>query len=136
MNEELLIDMIYKKLEYAGFLHISLKTNFIIEFLKKRNWECICIQPDKSTLANIFEYSYPTIFHYSWIGEDYTTEMINFIKLSNEKEGWQKRFIVVGFESLSEEQMYTFLNLHYTKINKIDGNFFIHTLYNHYLNRK
>ena len=85
---------------------------------------------------DILDKKYPTIFHYSWISKDYTESIINYIDISTNRPGWQKRFIVVGFEDICTDHDTKIKSLYYTKIESVSGNFYIHNLYKHYLNRK
>jgi hypothetical protein len=134
MKQEQLIDKIYKKLEYACFLHLGNDTNTIVNTLQLRKWECLLVNIQPDELLTTFDCKYPTIFHYTWIESLYNIALIDYIKISTDRPGWQKRFILMGFESLNEEENIKLTKLHYTRIS-MAGNFYIHDFYRHYLHR-
>ena len=78
----------------------------------------------------------PTIFHYTWVGKEYKDSILNSINASTINDGWQKRFIVIGFEEITPNLEKRLLDLYYSKINNYDGNFYIHKFYEHYINRR
>ena len=135
MIPENLINLIYKKLQYACFFAVT-RSDVDSTFFSEKNWECIIEKSDVSDINGILDKKYPTIFHYSWISKDYTESIINYIDISTNRPGWQKRFIVVGFEDICTAHDTKIKSLYYTKIESVSGNFYIHDLYKHYLNRK
>jgi len=136
MCDQQLIQTIYKNLQYAGFLNLSDDIPLIKEHLQSRNWECIDLNPNSGELESIFEKKYPTIFHYSWVGKEHTKEFVDYVKLSTSKDGWQKRFILIGLEEINDELENLLVSQYYVRIPTSDGNYFVHELYKHYLNRK
>lgn len=134
--QEFLINKIYKKLEYACFLKLGTKPNEILNLLKSRNWEIIEYTNYPTDLSQTFDVKFPTIFHYSWVESEYTDSIINYIDIATNRPGWQKRFILVGFENISDQYHNKLSSLFYSKIENIEGNFYIHDLYKHYLHRK
>jgi hypothetical protein len=133
LNEINLIDKIYKKLTHACYLNLSTDCKRNITHVVEKQWEIIQESSASENIKNIFDQKYPTIFHYSWIGIDYTDTIIEYIDHSNKLGGWPKRFILLGFENCNEIQSDKLLKLFYTKI---DNNFYIHSIYKHYLYRK
>lgn len=136
MCDQQLIQTIYKNLQYAGFLNLSDDVPSIKEHLTARNWECIDLNPPTGELDRIFEKRYPTLFHYSWVGKEHSEELIEYIKITTDRSGWQKRFILIGFEEISMELEEKLVTCHYSRVATTDGNYFIHNLYKHYLNRR
>ena len=134
MNQEQLINKIYKQLEYACFLHLGNNNNHIVNLLQSRHWECISVNVPYNKLLDTFDAKYPTIFHYTWIESNYNDVLIDYVKIATDRPGWQKRFILIGFESLTDEQHIKLSQLHYFKIS-MDGYFYIHNFYTHYLYR-
>lgn len=134
--QEFLINKIYKKLEYACFLELGKSSNEITDLLKCRNWEIIQYDNSPSDLSTTFDNKFPTIFHYSWVTMEYTNSIIDYIDHATNKPGWQKRFILIGFEDITLDLDIKLKSLYYSKIESVSGNFYIHDLYKHYLNRK
>lgn len=135
MNDFNLIKTIYKNLNYACFLNLS-ENRDRDEFFKERNWECINININPAKLQSVFDTSLPTIFHYTWVGKEYKDSVLDSINASTINDGWQKRFIVIGFEEITPNLEKRLLDLYYSKINNCDGNFYIHKFYEHYINRQ
>ena len=135
MDDYKIINTIYKNLNYACFLNLSQNQDKNV-FFKDRNWECIDVNIDPLNLQNLFDTSLPTIFHYTWVGKEYKESILNSVDISTTRAGWQKRFIVIGFEEIDSELENKLFNLFYSKINNFDGNFYIHKFYEHYINRK
>ena len=135
MIPENLINLIYKKLQYACFFAAT-QSDIDCTFFLEKNWECIIENSNDSDINVLLDKKYPTIFHYAWISKEYTDSIINYIDISTNRPGWQKRFIVIGFEDICSDQDGKLKSLYYSKIENVNGNFYIHDLYKHYLNRK
>lgn len=135
-TREFLINKIYKRLEYACFLRLGKSSDEITNLLKSRNWEIIHYNDSPKDLMTVFDSKFPTIFHYSCITSKYTNSIIDYIDVATNKPGLQKRFILIEFEDISHHLDIKLKSLFYSKIEKFEGNFYIHNLYKHYLNRK
>lgn len=136
MIQKQLIQTVYKSLEYACFLKVGNTPNDIINTLQQRNWECIELHNPPNEIISRLETSFPTIFHYSYVDTNYTNIIIEYIKKTTNLPGWQKRFILIGFEFIDESQQTQLEKLYYTKVPVNDGSFFIHSLYQSYLWRR
>jgi hypothetical protein len=135
MINECLINKIFKNLHYGCFLNVS-SLDIDSTFLLNRNWECIVEKCKVDEVYKILDEKYPTIFHYSWIGTKHVDVIVDYIEVATSRSGWQKRFILIGFEDISLTSDQKLKSLFYHKIDNMDGHFYIHELYKHYLNRK
>lgn len=133
LNEIDFINNVYKKLTHACYLNLTVDVERNLSHVIEKNWEIIQESSPPEDIKNIFDLKYPTIFHYSWIGKEYTDTIIKYIDHSNKLGGWPKRFILIGFENCDQNQSEELSKLFYTKI---DENFYIHSIYKHYLYRK
>jgi hypothetical protein len=130
MTRNNILNTIFKQLQYACVLQLGVSENEDIVSLKEKHWECV---DDVKNVESDFDEKYPTIFHFSLIGKQYTQDILDYISISYSRDGWQKRFILLEFEDINEEQEKQLKEFSYSKIEK---NYFIHELYKHYLYRK